>query len=117
MWTTPLWVDAKQVAVERKVMDRAEGESVDNGGDALRLAVGHDVRRLHELALAERADRAPVLVGAHDVELEALLVEPVARFAGRVCADVGPDTSPPGCMSCTGRPGSSTTMRAPGRRR
>jgi hypothetical protein len=44
---------------------------------------------LDELALAERADGAAVTVGAHDVELEALLVEPVTRLPRGVSAHVG----------------------------
>jgi hypothetical protein len=50
--------------------------------------IGHDVGRLDERALAQRADRAAVAVGAHHVELEALLVEPDPRVAGGVRADV-----------------------------
>ena len=54
-----------------------------------RLDVRDDVRRLDEFTLAQRADRAAVAVGAHDVELEALLVQPVARLTRGVGADVG----------------------------
>ena len=66
-----LRVDAEQVAVEREVVDSAERDAVDDGGDALVLGVGNDVGRLDELALMQRADRAAVAVSAHDVELEA----------------------------------------------
>ena len=54
----------------------------------LLFTVGNDVRRLDELTLAQRADRAAMPVRAHHVELEALLVEPVSRCARRVGADV-----------------------------
>jgi hypothetical protein len=64
------------------------GEAVDDGGDALWIDVGHDVGGLDERALTQRADRAAVAVGAHHVELEALLVEPDPRVAGGVGADV-----------------------------
>ena len=81
-------VDPEHVAVEREVMDRAQRQPVDDGGDALGLDVGDDVRGLDERALAQRADRAAVPVGAHHVELEALLMQPDARLAGRVRAHV-----------------------------
>src|SRR5262245_20144592 len=76
-----LGVDAEQIAVEREMVDRAERDPVDDCGDALVLGVGDDVGGLDELALAQGADRAAVAVGAHDVELEALLMQPVARLA------------------------------------
>lgn len=81
-------VDAQEVAIEREMVDRAEVQSVDDGGDSCRLDVGNDVGGLNEGALAQRADRAATAISAHDVELEALLVQPVARFDGRVRADV-----------------------------
>jgi hypothetical protein len=42
------------------------------------------------LALAQRADGAAVAVRTHDVELEALLVESIARLASGVRADIRP---------------------------
>ena len=66
---------------KREVVDGAQGQTVDNRGDALGLAIGDDVCRLHQVALTQHADRTAVAIGAHDVELEALLVEPVARLA------------------------------------
>jgi hypothetical protein len=62
-------VDAEQVAVEGEVVDRAQRDAVDDRGDAFLLDVGDDVRGLDEFALAQRADRAAMAVGAHDVEL------------------------------------------------
>src|SRR4051812_43671345 len=85
-----LGIDAKHVAIEREVMERAEREAVDDRGDPFRLDVGNDMRGLHEGALAERADRAAVAIGAHHLELEALLMQPDARLAGRVRAHLRP---------------------------
>ena|SRR5918995_2443560 len=57
-------IDAEQVAIEREVMDRAQGEAVDDCGDARGLDVRDDVHRLDQLAFAQGADRAAVPVGA-----------------------------------------------------
>ena len=110
-------IDAEHVAIEREVMDRAQRQAVDDGRDAFGLGVGDDVRRLYERALAQRADRAAVAVGAHDVELEALLMEPDPRLARRVRAHVRAGNEPARLHVLDGRPGSSTTVRAPDRRR
>jgi len=37
-----VWIDAEQVAVEGEMMDRAQRETVDDGGDPLGLDVGCD---------------------------------------------------------------------------
>jgi hypothetical protein len=47
-------VDPEQVAIEREVVDRAQGEAVHHRGDALGIDVGHDVGSLDERALAQR---------------------------------------------------------------
>ena len=74
-------VVAENVAVEREVVDRAQREAVDDGGDARWVGVGNDVGGLDDGALAQCADRAAVAVRAHDVEPEALLVQSDARLA------------------------------------
>ena len=70
----PARIDAEEVAVERQVVDRAQRHPVHDRGHSLGLGVGNDVRGLHQLPLAERADRAAMAVGPHHVELEALLM-------------------------------------------
>jgi hypothetical protein len=89
MCTTPSGSIPRTVAVEREMVDRTQRQAVHDGGDALRFEVGNDVRGLDERSFAQRADRAAVAAGAHDVELEALLVQTDPRVARRVRADVG----------------------------
>jgi len=82
-------IDPEEVAVEGQVVNGAERQSIDDRRDPGRLDVWNDVRGLNERSFAERADRAAVAVRAHDVDLEALLVEAMARFSRRVRAHVG----------------------------
>jgi hypothetical protein len=88
MCTTPRGSIPSRFAVEREVVNGAQREAVDNRGDALGLDVGNDVGGLDKGALTQRADRAPVPVGAHHVELEALLVKPDPSVARRIRTDV-----------------------------
>jgi hypothetical protein len=74
-------IDPEQVAVEGEAVDHAEREAVDNSRDALGLDVRDDVGRLDERAFAQRADGAVASIGPHDVDLEALLVDPDASLA------------------------------------
>ena len=92
-------VDAEQVAVEREVVDRAEREPVDDGGDAFGLEVGNDMCGLQERSLTQRADGASLAVSTHDVELEALLVGRTRASLVAYARTSGPETRPPGCMS------------------
>src|SRR4051794_34955721 len=78
-WTVPLreqatrnvndavGVDPEEVAVVGEMVDRAEGEAVDDRGDAFGLGVFDDVGCLDEGRLAQRTDRAPLAVGTEDV--------------------------------------------------
>jgi hypothetical protein len=70
-------------------VDRTQRESVDDGGDAPLLDVRDDVGGLKQLTLAQGADRAAVPVRALHLELEALLMQPLASLAGGVGAHVG----------------------------
>src|SRR6185312_7469780 len=53
----PAWIDSQDVAVVGKMVNRAQRESVDDRGDASRVRVADDVRRLDEGLFAKRADR------------------------------------------------------------
>ena len=87
------------------MVDRAQREAVDDRGDALGLDVGDDVRRLDERPLAQRADRATVPVGAHDVELEALLVQADSGLVRGVSPDVRPGDQAARLHVLDGQPG------------
>jgi hypothetical protein len=51
MCTTPIRVDAEEVAVVREVVDGAESDAVDDRGTAERVAVFNDVRGLQQRRL------------------------------------------------------------------
>src|SRR3989338_9628287 len=55
--------NAEQVAVERRVVQRAEGQAVRHPGLAARVAIGQDVGGLEQLLVAQAADGATLLVG------------------------------------------------------
>jgi hypothetical protein len=55
-------VDAQDIAIVGKMVDRAERQAIDDRGDSLGICVVDDVGRLDERLLAERADRAPATV-------------------------------------------------------
>jgi len=57
-------VDAHQVAVVGEMMYGAQGEAVDDSGDAALLSVLDDVSGLDQSRLAECADGAAVPVSA-----------------------------------------------------
>ena len=44
-------IDAQEVAIERKMMDRAQREPVHDGSNPLRISIRNDVRGLNEFAL------------------------------------------------------------------
>jgi hypothetical protein len=78
--------DPEQVAVIREVVDCAEGDPVDHGCGATRVAVLDDVRGLQQRSLAECADCAAGAVGAENSLAEAMLVQTDVRLASRVPA-------------------------------
>lgn len=89
-------IDPEEIPVVGQVMDGAQRQTIHDRGDPLGRGIGDDVGRLHELAFTQRADGAPMLVGAQDVVPESLLVEPRLDKAQRVGACVRGDTGPPG---------------------
>src|SRR3989338_4850722 len=76
--------NAEQVAVERRVVQRAEGQAVRHHGLAARVAIGQDVGGLEQLLVAQAADGATLLVGREHALAEALLMEPLTGRAGDV---------------------------------
>jgi hypothetical protein len=54
--------DPEREAVVRRVMDLAEREPGADGGDSRLLPVRHDVGRVEQLLVSQRAHGAPLLV-------------------------------------------------------
>lgn len=72
--------DAHEVAVIGKMMDGAQRQPVDHCGDPPLVRILHDVSRLNELGLLERADGATMAIGGEHIATEAMLVQPVAHL-------------------------------------
>jgi hypothetical protein len=58
----PIGVDAEEIAVVCKVMNRAEREPINDGCNASGVRVFDDMGGLNERGLAERANRASLSV-------------------------------------------------------
>src|SRR5262245_20214977 len=76
--------DPDQVAVERRVVEVTERDSVRYRRLTKRVRVRHDVRRLEQFLAFEATDAAVVLVGAYNSLAKRCLVQPLAEQAGRV---------------------------------
>jgi hypothetical protein len=81
-------VNPHEVAVVGEVVNRAQGESIDDGRDSLRFRVFDDVRGLDESRLAQRADRAPLPIRTQNVAAEALLMQAQSDFPKCVLAKI-----------------------------
>ena len=81
-------IDAEEVSVVGKMVDRAQRDAVDDDRGAARIAVVDDVRRLQQRCLAQPADRAARGVRAQHCGAEAVLMQPDDRLARRVASDV-----------------------------
>jgi len=81
-------IDPHEVAVIRQMMNRAEGDAVDDGGGAARIVVFENVGRLEQLCLSQCAHGALPGVGLEHQRAEPMLVEPHDRLARRVAAQI-----------------------------
>jgi len=67
--------DAKQVAIERRVVDLAERQAVRDVGQAFLVAVWSDVGSVEELSVVEATHGAPSLIRGYDSTAEVRLVK------------------------------------------
>ena len=69
--------NAKNLAVEGRMVKFAEREAVRNDWLALRMTIGKDVRCFQKLDVAQAAHRAPLEIGAKDAMAKRRLMDPL----------------------------------------
>src|ERR1700683_1884720 len=81
-------IDAHQISVVGKVMNRAHGDPVYDDCRPPGIAVIEDVSRLQKSRLSQGADGTSPTVGTQHERSKALLVQADERLACRVAPDV-----------------------------
>jgi hypothetical protein len=76
----------EDVAVERGMMELAQGQPVRDLRVSSRIAIGHDVSGLQHFVLAQATNRAMLLIGNEHPLAKRLLVESDANLTGDVSA-------------------------------
>jgi hypothetical protein len=69
-----LWVHAKNVRIECRVVNPTESETVRNFGQASLISIGKDMRGVQQLPMTQRAYAASALVRADNKFAKAPLV-------------------------------------------
>ena len=87
-WHNAIRINAQQIAVVCKVMDRAQGNAVDDCGVAARISLVDDVCGFQQTRFTEATDRAAGPVGTQDGSSKAVLVQPYERLVGGVATDI-----------------------------
>jgi len=99
-----VWRDPEQVAVVGDMVDRAQGNAVDDRRRAQRVAVFDDVRGLQERRRAQGAHRAACAVRAEDPLAQTVLVKNDMRLPRDLATGKLAEVSPADVVSVNDSP-------------